>query len=191
MAAAGVSKAGKLGAVGAMNIPPVERVFKAFVLGAKAVRPNIQIIPPVYTGSWDDPVKAKEQTLTLLNQGADIIVQDVDAAAVGVFNAVKEKSSPDKPLYALGTNSDQNAVVEGVVLASAPIYYDKTLIDLAKKVKAGGYTPSANPFGMKEGAIGYVANPALEPKIPADIKAKIEAAQKAILEGKLDVLKGS
>lgn len=189
MLAAGTSKTGKIGAVGAMKIPPLERIFKAFELGAKAVNPNITLLPAVYTGSWDDPVKAGQQTKAVLDQGADVILQDVDAAAVGVFNAVKERNTPAKPLYALGTNSDQNAVAPEVVLASAPIYYDKTMVGLAKKVKDGNYKPSASPIGMKDGAIGFVLNPALESKISADLKAKIEAATKEIAEGKRDVLK--
>lgn len=191
MLAAGVSKTGKIGSVGAQDVPPLQRTFKAFELGAKAVRPNIVVIPPVYTGSWGDAVKAQQQTTALLTQGADVIMQDVDAAAVGVFNAVKEKSTADKPLYALGTNSDQNAVAPDVILASAPIYYDKPIVDLAKKIRAGGYTPSEANFGLKEGAVDYIPNPKLDSRIPADLKAKIEAAKKSILEGKLDVLKGN
>lgn len=191
MLAAGVSKTGKLGSVGAQKVPPLERTFKAFELGAKAVRPDIIVIPPVYTGSWDDVVKAQQQTTALLTQGADVIMQDVDAAALGVFNAVKKASTPEKPLYALGTNSDQNAVVEDVVLASAPIYYDKPIVDLAKKIQAGGYTPSIGNFGLKEGAIDFILNPKLDSRVSADLKAKIEAAKKSILDGKLDVLKGS
>jgi basic membrane lipoprotein Med (substrate-binding protein (PBP1-ABC) superfamily) len=191
MAAAGVSKTGVLGSVGAMKIPVLERIFKSFELGAKAVNPNIKVIPPVYTGSWDDTVKAKEQTLTLITQNADVIMQDVDAGAAGVFNAVKEKNSAAKPLYALGTNSDQNAVAEDVVLASAPIYYDKMFIDLAKKIQKGGYTPSDKPFGMPEGAVGFVLNPKLASRISADAKTKLDTARREIMGRKLDVLKGS
>ncbi len=190
MLAAGVSKTGKLGAVGAMKIPPLERIFKAFELGAKAVNPNITLLPAVYTGSWDDPVKAGQQTKAVLDQGADVILQDVDAAAVGVFNAVKERNTAAKPIYALGTNSDQNAVAPEVVLASAPIFYDKTMVNLAKKVKDGNYKPSDTPIGMKDGAIGFVLNPQLAAKVPADLKAKVDTATKDITDGKLDVLKG-
>ena len=190
MLAAGTSKTGKLGAIGAMKIPPLERIFKAFELGAKAINPSITILPAVYTGSWDDAVKAGQQTKAILDQGADVILQDVDAAALGVFNAVKERNTAAKPIYALGTNSDQNAVSPDVVLASAPIYYDKTMVNLVKKVKEGNYKPSDTPIGMKDGAIGFVMNPQLASKVPADLKAKIDAATKDIAEGKLDVLKG-
>ena len=36
--------------------------------------------------------KAKQATIPLIDQGADVIMQDVDAAAQGVFNAVQERN---------------------------------------------------------------------------------------------------
>lgn len=191
MLAAGMSKSGKIAAVGAQDIVPVKSVFLAFEAGAKAVKPDITILPPVYTGSWDDVSKAKDQTLALLDQGADIIIQDVDAAALGVFNAVEERAKSGKEVYALGTNSDQNGVKPSVVLASAPIYYDKPFIEIAKQVKAGTFKPNAQPFGMKEGVIDFVLNPQLEAKIPADLKKKIEETKQKIKDGTFTVPKGN
>ncbi|MCS6776019.1 MAG: BMP family protein, partial [Chloroherpetonaceae bacterium] len=117
MLAAGMSKTGKIASVGAQEIVPLRSIFTAFEAGAKAVRPDITVVPPVYTGSWDDVGKAKQQTLALIDQGADVILQDVDAGAVGVYDAVKERSRPGRPIYALGTNSDQNAIAPDVILA--------------------------------------------------------------------------
>src|SRR5581483_10959463 len=188
MLAASMSKANKLGLVGAQEIPPVQSVFQAFEAGAKAVKPTIQVLKPLYTGSWDDVGKAKQATLAIIDQGADVIMQDVDAAAQGVFNAVQERK--DRGVWALGTNSDQNKAAPDVILASAPIYYDKAFISIAKEVKAGTFQPNNRPFGMKEGVVGFVLNPALANKIPADLKARLEETQKKITEGLLAVPKG-
>lgn len=189
MLAAGMSKTGKIGQVGAERIVPVQSVFAAFEAGAKAVRPDITIIPPIYTNSWDDVGKAKQATLALINQGADIIMQDVDAAAQGVFSAVQENK--DKGVYALGTNSDQNSAAPDVVLASAPIYSDKAFVAIAKEVKAGGFHPTDKPFGMKDGIIDFVLNPQLESKIPADLKTKLGDTKQKITDGSFVVPKGT
>lgn len=189
MLAAGMSKSHIIASVGAEKIPPVESVFQAFEKGAKAVDPNVKVLLPAYTGSWDDPKKAKDQTLAMLSQNADVIMQDVDAAASGVFKAVSESSKPDKPVYALGTNSDQNMAAPDVILASAPIYFDKVFLDIAKQVKAGTYKPTAAIFDLKSGIIGFVINPKIEAKIPAALKQKIEDARKKILDGSLVVPK--
>src|SRR5205085_11911961 len=76
MVAAGMSKTGKIASVGAKDFVAVRSVFVAFEAGAKAVKPGITVVPPVYTESWDDVGKAKQQTLALIDQGADVIVQD-------------------------------------------------------------------------------------------------------------------
>lgn len=191
MLAAGMSKTGKIAFVGAQEIVPLRSVYIAFEAGAKAVKPDITVVPPVYTGSWDDVGKAKQQTLALIDQGADVILQDVDAAAVGVYDAVKERHKPEKPVYALGTNSDQNALAPEVILASAPIYVEKAFLQIAKQVKEGAFKPSEEPFDMQSGVIGFVLNPELEPSIPADLKTKIEEARKQIEAGTLEVPKVS
>lgn len=187
MLAAGISKTGKLAEVGADPIPPVKSVFSAFEKGARAVNPKIVILPAVYTNSWDDPNKAKQATLPLLDQGADVVMQDVDAAAQGVFNAVQEANKKGKTVYALGTNRDQNDIAPDVVIASAPIEIGKAFVAIAKQVKGGTFKPSTDPYDMKSGAIGFVLNPKLDAKISPDLKKKLEAAQKEIVAGTLSV----
>jgi basic membrane protein A len=187
MLAAGMSKTGKLAEVGAEAIPPVKSVFAAFEKGARAVNPSIIVLPAVYTNNWDDPNAAKQATIPLMEQGADVVMQDVDAAAQGVFSAVQEANKKGKTIYALGTNSDQNAAAPDVILASAPIHIGKAFTAIAKQVKDGSFKPSDKPWDMKSETIGFVINPQLAARIPADLMRKIEAARAKILDGTLAV----
>jgi basic membrane lipoprotein Med (substrate-binding protein (PBP1-ABC) superfamily) len=190
MLAAGMSKTGKIGSVGAERSAPVDSVFKAFELGAKTVNPSITVNPPSYTGDWEDVAKAKAATNALLDQGADVIMQDLDAAAQGVFQAVQQRAKLGKPVYALGTNNDQNSVAPDVILASAPITMGPAFVAICTQVKAGTFKPNTTPYDMKSGVIGFVLNPQLESKIPADLKTKLDEAQKRILAGTLVIPKG-
>lgn len=187
MLSAGMSKANKLGMIGGSEIIAVKSAFQAFEAGAKSIKPDIAIISAVYTNSWDNVATAKQQTSALLDQGADVIMQNVDAASAGVFQAVQERNKPDKPCYALGTNKDQNAAAPDVILASAPIVLKEAFVQIAKAVKAGTFKPNATPFDMKSGAIGFILNPKLLDKIPAELKTKIEDARKKILDGTLKI----
>ncbi len=187
MLAAGMSKSGKIASVGAEKSVPVESVFKAFEAGAKAFKPGITVIPTSYTGDWENVGAAKHATEALLDQGADVVIQDLDAAAQGVFQAVSERSKNGKVVYAIGTNSDQNAVAPDVILASAPIDIGKAYVSIAKDVKAGTFKPNNTPFNMKSGVIGFVLNPKLADKLPADLKAKLDDSQKKITDGSLAV----
>ncbi len=191
MLAAGMSKTGHIASVGATRDAAIDSVFKAYELGAKKVNPKIIVTPPTFTGDWEDVSKAKAATNALLDQGADVILQDLDAAAQGVFQAVQERAKQGKPVYALGTNSDQNAVAPDVILASAPIYLGKAFVPIVKQVKDGTFKPNTTPFDMKSGVIGFILNPQMDSKIPADLKAKVLDAQKQITAGTLVVPKGS
>ena len=189
MLAAAMTRTGKIASVGAEESVPLKSIFKAFEAGAKSIRSDVKVLPPVYTGSWDDVGKAKQATLALLDQGADVIMQDVDTAAQGVFNAVQERAKAGKAVYALGTNSDQNAAAPDVILASAPIYSDKAFVAIAKEAKAGTLKPSDKPYGMKEGVVDFVLNPAFKAKIPADVATKLADTQKHIADGSFSVPK--
>lgn len=189
MLAAGMSKTNKIASVGATKDESLERVFTAFERGAKSVNPKIEVIPPAYTGSWDDAPKAKQQTLALLNQGADVIMQDVDSAAQGVFNAVQEFNKGGKQAWALGTNGNQNAAAPDVILASAPIYTEKAFVAIAKSAKAGTLKANNTPFGMKDGVIDFIVNPKLKSKIPTVLLSDLESTKKGITDGSIDVNK--
>jgi basic membrane lipoprotein Med (substrate-binding protein (PBP1-ABC) superfamily) len=192
MLAASMSKTNTIASVGATQDESLEHVFAAFEKGAKSVNPKITVIPPTYTGSWDDVTKAKQQTLALLNRGADVIMQDVDSAAKGVFNAVEEFNKSGKQAWALGTNGDQNAAAPDVILASAPIYIEKAFLQIAKAAKAGTFKPNNAPFGMREGVVDFIINPKLQPKIAAtapNLLQDLDKTRQSIKDGSMDITK--
>ena len=90
MLAASMSKTGKAGVVGGMEIPSVKSTIIAFEAGAKAVSPDFQVVT-AYVGNWDDVGAAKEAALALIQQGADFLFHNADAAGLGVFQAAQEK----------------------------------------------------------------------------------------------------
>lgn len=185
MLAAGMSKTGILGEVGAQEIPPLKSVFAAFEDGARAYRPSIRILPAIFTNDWDDPGKAKQATLPLISSGADVIVQDLDNASQGVFRAVEDSSRPGKPIYALGTNSNQNSLAPAVVLASAPIHLTPVFVSIARDVENGTLKPTNQPYGIVQGVVGFVLNPALESRIPPPLLKRLKSAQAEITAGRL------
>ncbi|MCW3054097.1 MAG: nucleoside-binding protein, partial [Chthonomonadales bacterium] len=190
MVAGATSKTGTIASVGAEESVPLKSIFKAFEAGAKAINHEIVVLPPVYTGSWDDVNKAKQATLALLDKGADVIMQDVDSAAQGVFSAVQERAKSGKEVYALGTNSDQNEAAPDVILASAPIYSEKAFVAIAKAAKAGELIPSDTPYGMKEGVVDFVLNPKLVDRLRGPLPTALKEAKERIVHGDFRVPKG-
>src|SRR3546814_5671800 len=70
MAAGSVSKSGKLGIIGAFQIPQLLRSINAFTLGAQSVNPKATTTV-VWTGGWWEPQKEAEATNAFADQGID------------------------------------------------------------------------------------------------------------------------
>lgn len=181
--AAETTKTGKIATVGIDTIPSIASTFKAYEAGAKSVKPNIQIIRMSLAMNTDIQA-AKQAALSAIDQGADVLIHQANAAAQGVFDAAKEKG-----VFAIGANLDQNSNSSGAVLASATIVAKPAFTALAEEVKAGKHKGGIQLFGMKEGAIDFVMNPALAGKVSPEAMQKVENARKEIEAGKLVVPK--
>jgi basic membrane protein A len=178
-----LTKTGKLGFIGGEEVPPLIAMMRGFEAGARSVNPNITISAQ-YTG-WDDPSKAKKQAEAFMEQGVDMILQNVDAASRGVFEAVKEHddklAAGANKVYTFGANSDQNAnpVCPEDTLGSAVIKLDVAFDRLIKSVKDGTYKGGLIKENLDNGVCVAVLNPTLVGTIiPTDLAAKVNAITK-------------
>jgi len=179
MMAALMSKSGKAGLVGGVAIPSIQSTFDAFVAGTKSVKPDFQT-KVTFTGSFEDVVKAKEQTNALIDSGCDFIIHNANEGVTGVFDAVKAHPG----VYAFGMNKNQNDLGPDFVLASGVIDIPKAFVEVARRVAEGRFKPGEQILDMKLGIISLVYNPRLESKIPASVKEKIEKTKADILSGR-------
>ncbi|HXQ20502.1 MAG TPA: BMP family protein [Candidatus Acidoferrales bacterium] len=181
MLAAGMSKTGKAGVVGGMEIPSVKSTIIAFAAGATVVHPDFTVVT-TYIGNWEDVGAAKEAALALVQQGCDFLFHNADAAGLGIFQAAQMQH-----VYAFGSNKNQNDVAPDVVIASAVIDIPRAFLAVAKEVREGRFEGRIERMGMKDGVVSLLINPRLEPQIPADVKARIAQARDAILAGTLQI----
>jgi basic membrane protein A and related proteins len=184
MMAGYMSKTGTVAMIGGDDVPSIRSTFKGFAAGFKAARPGAPEPIVVFTGSGTDVAEAKQATLNAINQGADFVIHQANAAAQGVFDACK-----DKNIYAFGANLDQNNNASGIVIASGVIVAKPAFVDLAKRVKDHTYKGEVSLMGMDKGAIEFVINPKLKNKIPADVLKKLDDAMSKIKSGDLLVPK--
>ena len=177
--AASLTKTGTLAMVGGSEFPPVKSSFDAFAAGARSARPSIRILT-TYLGTWDDVSAGKEQALALINQRADVIFQNADAAGLGIFNAARERGG----VYVFGTNSNQNAVAPTVVIASVVIDLPHALLSVAREVNEHRFKGRVIRLGGAEDVVSLAVNPALEGAIPARTRAAIDSVQREMLAGR-------
>jgi basic membrane lipoprotein Med (substrate-binding protein (PBP1-ABC) superfamily) len=180
-----MTRTGVVGAVGGTEIPSVASTFLAFQGGVQAANPSARV-RIVYTGSFDDAAAGRQATLALADQGCDFVIHNADAAGAGVFQAARERG-----LLAFGTNKDQNGLAPGTVLASAVIDIPRAFADVAREVRGGAFRARSIRFGLREGVISFVWNPALASRVPSDVRDLVEQSRSRIAAGELRVPRGN
>ena len=78
VAAGHMSESGKLGFVGAFQIPQLFRTINAFTRGAQSVNPDATTTV-VWTGAWWDPQREADATRAFAAEGIDVIASQVDS----------------------------------------------------------------------------------------------------------------
>ena len=179
---ASISRLLRLAAVGGVEVPSVASTFQAFEAGARAARSRIPVSVS-YIGSWTDVSAAREATLAPIAEGADILIHNLNEAARGFFQAVKES----KGVLAFGVNRNQNALAPENVLASATIDVPRAFLLVAREVKSGSFWPRSIRFGLRDGVIKIEWNEALRSRVPDKVKREAEDLVRRIEMGALQV----
>jgi basic membrane protein A len=180
MVAGQLSKTGVLGFIGGIELPPIEAAYQGWVNGAKRVNPAIKS-RKVYLNSFDDVAAGREAALALIGAGADMFHHNADAAALGLFQAVKQS----RGVYVMGANADQTSLAPDHVLGNAVIDLPQAFLLVALELKRGDFAPHVEAFGLKSGVVRYVPNPRLDSLIPGFLKSKMAAAADSIVKGTL------
>src|SRR3954451_876584 len=84
MAAGAASKKGVIGYIVPFGIPEVVRHLNAFTLGAQATHPGAKV-KIIWTNAWYSPPKETAAAKALVSAGADVLGQNVDSPAAGVY----------------------------------------------------------------------------------------------------------
>jgi basic membrane lipoprotein Med (substrate-binding protein (PBP1-ABC) superfamily) len=176
MVAGGMSRTGTIGFVGGIELPPIKDAQNAWEAGARAINPKI-VVRSTYLNSFDDIAAGREATLAMMRIGADMFHHNADAAALGMFQAVKESADA----YAFGANADQTALAPDRVMGSAIIDLPRAFLAVAREIKSGSFSPHVEEFGLKSGVIRYEPNPALASRVPPALLARVMAARDSIV----------
>jgi basic membrane protein A len=200
IAAARVSRTGKLGFIGGEKYPSVTACYRGFLAGAKSVRADATVAE-AYT-SWDQPALSKSQAEAFFGQGIDVVFHDVDSASRGIFEAVQEHNAaaktaqdaasktPVDKVWAIGSCADQNAnqACADAMIGSAVIRLDHAFERLALAVKAGKFPEGVQTENLASGTCVAVLNPAQIGKgIPATVADELTAAQAKLIAGTITI----
>jgi len=195
--AAGMTKTGKVGTFGGLPIPPVTIFMDGFVRGVKYYNQvkgtSVEVLgydltapdKGLFTNSFEDQTKGKEFGITLMDEGADIIMPVAGPVGLGTAAAVKERGNA----LIIGVDSDWFLTAEGyqdIILTSVLKNMDATTLEVAKQVKDGAFKGGTNVVGtLANNGVGIAPYHNLDSKVPAELKAEIEQIKKDIIDGKI------
>ncbi|KPJ60682.1 MAG: hypothetical protein AMJ46_05335 [Latescibacteria bacterium DG_63] len=148
------SETGKIGFVGGMKIPLIEKFEAGYVAGAKYVNPDIEVLVAyagVTANAFKNPSKGKELGLSQYSKGADIIFHASGSTGLGVFEAARETGK-----FAIGVDSDQYHEAPGRVLTSMIKDVDVAVYRAIKSVRDGTFSGGVRTLGLAEGAVSFV-----------------------------------
>jgi simple sugar transport system substrate-binding protein len=177
--AGAMTKSNVIGVVASVPIPEVIRNINSFTMGAQSVNPKIKT-KVVWVNEWFNPPKETEAATSLINAGADVLMQNTDSAAV-------LKTAEEKGKRAFGWDSDMSAYGPKAHLGSAVINWTPYYIKATKDALEGTWTTGGVWWGVKEGAIDLVS---IAEDVPADTKAKVEAIKAGLKDGSFSIWKG-
>ncbi len=180
-----------IGAIGGQDTPIINDFIVGYKQGAQSVDPSAQVLVAYVGGNgYDNPANAKEEALSMYDQGASIIFQIASASGQGVFEAATERK-----LYALGVDSDQatiekdtNADLADHILTSVLKNVDNSLFVSLQRHIAGklpyGETGS---LGLADNGVGLAYNDIYQKFTPDPVQQLVKQAQADIIAGKIKV----
>jgi basic membrane protein A and related proteins len=170
MAAGAATKKGVIGYVVPFGIPEVVRHANAFTLGAQATHPGAKV-KLIWTNAWYSPPKETAAAQNLVAAGADVLGQNVDSPAAGVF---AEKHGV--PWVGYDSNAQKFAPKQWLTASVynwGPYYLRRIKAAMAGTWKSGFYYGS-----IKDGFTGLAP---FGPSVSAKTKAQIAAKKRALV----------
>jgi basic membrane protein A len=180
-----LTKTNVIGAVaGLKTVPPVVHYVQGYENGAKYTNPNIKVLkiyqPESGAKDFNDPDWGKQQAVTFLGQGADIIFGVGGNTGNGGLLAAKEAGK-----MCIGVDVDQYLSypdVDSCLITSAEKHLDLAVTSAITAMVKGSFTGGILTFDITNDGIGLAPFHNFDSQISADIKAKltdIEAKLKA------------
>ncbi len=171
-----------VGVIGGVEMDSINRFALGFEEGAKYVNPDIKVLK-AFVGSFEDPATAKEFALQLHNEQADVIYQVAGGSGMGVFEAANETEG----LYAIGVDSNQDAIAPGKILTSMVKSGDQVAYDFAKMVAEGNFKSGVVDYGIGNGGVGLTDFQYSKDIVTDEMIAQLQEIEAKIKSGEIKV----
>jgi len=198
--AAGMSKTGKVGTFGGINIPPVTIFMDGFYHGVQQYNKDngtkVQVLGwnpakpdgGLFTNNFESLDDGRTFAQNLVDEGADIVMPVAGPVGLGSAALAKELG-PDR-LLIIGVDADQynsDTANQAVYLTSVLKNMDVTTYNAIKAAFDGTFEGGVTVGTLANGGVGLAPYHDLDSKVPAKLKEQIEALKTGIVDGSISV----
>jgi basic membrane protein A len=148
-----ISKTGKVGFIGGVKIPVIERFAIGFRNGVLDTASSSEIVERYISNDFSGFNNAEEASnlaQEMYHSGCDVIFPAAGASGLGVISAAVKTRN-----YVIGVDMNQDSLAPGLVLTSMLKRVDLVVEDIARSLSQHGDPASVKrSYGLKDGAIG-------------------------------------
>lgn len=195
--AASVTKTKKVGTFGGVNIPPVVDFMWGFQAGINywnaKHNDKVELLgwdtkknEGVFTATFIDPDKGKQAALSLIDEGADIVLPVAGLTGNGTFTAAKEKGT-----LAIGVDVDQCISVPDacpVILTSVRKNISLAVFEAIKGMTSGTFKGGGVYSGtLANDGVSIAPFNQNADKVSADVQKELDQIKADIIANKIDL----
>jgi basic membrane protein A len=186
------TKNNKIGYIGGIAVPAVQRYEAGFMAGIKTTNPTAygtdgKNVSDVYAGDFGNQPKGKQIAQTMIGQKCDILFHAAGATGNGMFEALKEAGGPDKGLWGIGCDVDMGKnpnLYPAGTLTCAIKHVDFATWEAIKAQADGTFKSGTITLSLANGGVGWAPDNVAS-VLSADQIAKVENLRKMIIDGTL------
>ncbi len=174
-----MTKTNTIGYIASFPIPEVVRGINATAIAMRKVNPDAEI-KVVWVNTWYDPAKEADAAKTLIDQGADIVMQHTDSPA-------PLQVAEERGVLGFGQASDMKAFAPKAQLQAIIDDWNGYYVDRTRAAMEGSWESVDTWLGIKAGMVGFGD---YNSTIPEDVKGAAEIVRNGIVDGTIHPFQG-
>jgi len=197
-AAAAVTQTGKVGTFGGLPIPTVTIFMKGFLEGVNYYNDvkgtNVEVLgydledetKGLFSMDFDDQQKGRELAVSLMDEGADIILPVAGPVGLGAAAAIQERGNA----YVIGVDSDwflTSPEYGNITLTSVMKKMDATTFQVIESVIDGTFTGGVVVGTLENEGVDIAPFHDLSNLISAELQAELDQLKADIIAGRIDL----
>lgn len=194
IATAMTSQTGKVGFIGGVRVPAVEKLGWGFVSGVAYANDklgtSVEIENYMYQGTFDDTQAGQMIASGMYDKGVDVILQAAGMVGVGAMTEAKLRQEAGDQVYIVGCDVDQYesglmANGESIILTSAMKKLDEAVYQALTDIQANQFKGgTVSVLGIAENGVGL---PQDNPNLTKNVLETVESVKHLIETGEIVV----